>query len=534
MATTRFPEPSRSLRPASRPPQRDHSFGVVAGGRNQNRLRVGAVAVVLLVLIAAIGLFVLAHHVFGREAVVQDLEDALGIQVRIRNFRLIRFPHPGCVLEGVAFVQNQEADSPPLISIQRLTVTGSYLGLLAHRVPLIRADGMHVIVPPFGSGSLLSHKKSDTVVGEFATENAVLEFRRHDNTQAPVKFAIHRFAIHDLASDRAMTFETALSNPEPPGEIRANGKIGPWREGKGEQTPVQGNYSFERAELGSIGGIAGLLSSRGKFLGTFKELAVEGDTDTPAFEVKHSQHRTHLVTNFNALVDATNGDVTLRDVNAHFWNTRVRAQGTVDGKHGGAGKTALLEIAGREGRIEDLMMLFIRDKKSPIAGVVSFGAKTKIPPKEGPFLKKIELEGDFGIDAARFTNPEKQQQATELSEKARGKADQLEDGELPPERILSDLKGHVALKNGMATFSKLTFTVPGATAEMQGTYDLISERINLRGTLQMAAKLSQATTGVKSFLLKIINPFIKKDKPNQPISFRITGTYDKPEYSVSP
>src|SRR5262249_12116251 len=80
----------------------------------------------------------------------------------------------------------------------------------------------------------------------------------------------------------------------------------------------------------------------------------------------------------------------------------------------------------------------------------------------------------------------------------------------------------------------LTFTVPGATAEVQGTYDLISKRINLRGTLYMTAKLSQATTGVKSFLLKVINPFTKKDKPNEPVWFRLTGTYEKPIHSVPP
>jgi AsmA-like protein len=533
MATTRPRRPSRTTQVGRGPGQADHSFTLMQGGSIRKH-RILLAAAILLVLLLFVGFFLVSHHVFGRVAVLQDLREAIGAEVRIKDFRLLRFPHPGCVLEGVTFVQNGSANSRPLISIQKLTVVGSYWELLAHRVPLIRAEGMHVVVPPFGAGSPISHKKSNTVVGQFVTENAVLEFRRHDAAQPSVRFLVHHFVIHDLASDRSMTFETALSNPEPPGEIRASGKLGPWHEGNAEQTPVEGNYKFEHADLGSIGGIAGLLSSQGKFHGTFKELAVEGSTDTPAFEVTRSGHQTHLTSNFHALVDATNGDVTLRDVAAHFWNTRLQAQGTVDGKHGGEGKTALLQIVGREGRIEDLMMLFIHDRKSPIAGVVSFGARTVIPPEDRPFLKKIELEGDFGIDAAHFTNPEKQQQATELSEKARGKADELEDGKLPPERIVSDLKGHVLLKNGTASFSRLAFAVPGATAEMRGTYDLISERINLHGTLHMVAKPSKATTGVKSFLLKIINPFTKKDKPNEPISFRITGTYKKPEYSVSP
>ena len=488
----------------------------------------------MFVLLAVTGLLFLSHHAFSREAVIRDLEEATGTEVRIKDFKGVYFPHPGCLLENVTFVQNRGASSQPLITIQKLTVTGSYLGLLAHRVSSIHADGMHVSVPPLGSGGALSHKKSDTVVGQFITENAVLEFARRDATQAPLKFEVHAFVIHDLGSDRSMTFEALLSNPEPRGEIRANGKFGPWREGQAEQTPVEGNYTFQRADLGSLPGIAGVLSSQGKFQGTFKQLSVDGATDTPDFEVKHSDHRTHLTTNFHALVDATNGDVDLRQVNAHFWNTSLQAQGTVHGKPGGNGKTALVEFIGREGRIEDLMMLFIHQKKSPIAGIVSFGARTTLPPHDGPFLKKIELEGDFGIGAAHFTNPERQKNVTELSQKARGEADKLEDGDLPPERIVSNLKGHVVLKNGTATFSHLTFTVPGANTEMEGTYDLITERVNLHGTLQMAAKLSKATSGVKSFLIKIINPFTKKDKPKKPIKFRITGTYDKPDYSVSP
>jgi hypothetical protein len=532
MSTTRSSSVANPTDSRSRPTLQESSLPF--DPRRTRKRRIASAIVLTVALIASAGLLFLAAHLYSQRAVIRDLEEATGTEVRVKNFKAMYLPHPGCLLENVTFIQSRGASSQPLITIQKLTVIGSYLGLFAHRVSSIHADGMHVVVGPSGSGSPLNHKKSKTLIGQFVADNAVLEFLRHDSAQPSVKFQVHHFVIHNLGSDRSMTFETSLSNPEPKGEIRANGKFGPWREGEAEQTPVEGNYTFQRADLGSIPGIAGVLSSQGKFQGTFKQLSVDGTTDTPDFEVKHSDHRTHLTTNFHASVDATNGDVDLRDVYAHFWNTSLQAQGTVDGKHGGNGKTALVEFVGREGRIEDLMMLFIHEKRSPIAVVVSFGARTMLPPKDGPFLKKIELEGDFGIGAAHFTNPESQKNVTELSQKARGQADKLEDGDLPPERILSDLKGHVVLKNGTATFSHLTFTVPGANAEMEGTYDLISERVNLRGTLHMVAKLSKATTGVKSFLIKIINPFTKKDRPKKPIHFRITGTYRKPDYSISP
>jgi hypothetical protein len=120
-----------------------------------------------------------------------------------------------------------------------------------------------------------------------------------------------------------------------------------------------------------------------------------------------------------------------------------------------------------------------------------------------------------------------------LSERARGKAEKADNEEVSPDRILSDLKGHVRLKNGIARFSNLTFAVPGATARMNGTYDLFSERINLHGTLRMSKPLSKTATGVKSFFLKVIGPFTHKEKPAAPIPVSITGTWDHPEYHVS-
>jgi hypothetical protein len=101
--------------------------------------------------------------------------------------------------------------------------------------------------------------------------------------------------------------------------------------------------------------------------------------------------------------------------------------------------------------------------------------------------------------------------------------------------VLSDLKGHVVLKDGIASFSSLSFRVPGAVAQIHGTYYLVSERIDLRGILHIQAKLSDATTGIKSFLIKALNPFLKNDHPGAEVPMRITGTgtYSHPVYRLS-
>jgi hypothetical protein len=140
----------------------------------------------------------------------------------------------------------------------------------------------------------------------------------------------------------------------------------------------------------------------------------------------------------------------------------------------------------------------------------------------------VNFDGEFGISDARFTKPDTQANVNKLSERASGEKDEdFED-------VISDLKGHVILKDGVATFSNLTFSVPGARADLHGTFNLLNKQVNLQGTLEMDAKLSQTTKGVKSFLLKALDPFFKKKKhTGSVVPVKITGTYPHPTYGLA-
>jgi hypothetical protein len=59
--------------------------------------------------------------------------------------------------------------------------------------------------------------------------------------------------------------------------------------------------------------------------------------------------------------------------------------------------------------------------------------------------------------------------------------------------VLSNLKGHVLLKGGTARFSNLSFSVPGAVAQLHGPYDLISELICTEPSKLMPNHLRQLT-----------------------------------------
>ncbi len=472
---------------------------------------------------------------FTRKRVVKDLAYATSSRVEIRSFQQTFFPHPGCIAEGLTFRRSLDPQTPPLITIRRLIVQGTYTGLLTHYISVLRAEGMRIIVPPLGSSSSRPQATSAAQqssnnkleIGQMLTDDALLDFTSHNPHKPPIRFAIHQFSMQNWGTGRAMPFSTSLLIPTPPGEVVARGNLGPWI-GNPAQAPVTGEYSFKRADLGVFKGIAGVLSSNGKFQGTMRNLGVQGATDVPAFELTRNHHRVRLTTQFRASVNATNGDVILQDVNAHFWNTDVISHGNIEGRPGEKGKTASLNLMVRQGRIQDLLFLIVRSPKPPLSGVVSLKADATIPPGQKPFLRKLQLQGDFGVDDARFTKPATQQQMDQLSERARGHAE-VED----PADVVSDLKGHVVVNDGVAKFTNLSFKVPGADAEMHGTYDLLSQRVNLHGILRMQAKLSQATSGVKSFLVKALDPFLNNNRPGAPFPISITGTYHHPSYHVS-
>jgi hypothetical protein len=53
------------------------------------------------------------------------------------------------------------------------------------------------------------------------------------------------------------------------------------------------------------------------------------------------------------------------------------------------------------------------------------------------------------------------------------------------------------LNHAIATFSDLSFSVPGALAHVHGTYGRLTEQANLHGTLQVDNKLSKGSKGVE-------------------------------------
>ncbi|HXZ80723.1 MAG TPA: AsmA-like C-terminal region-containing protein [Terriglobales bacterium] len=484
----------------------------------------GWLLVATITVILAISAFALLvrHWPFTESAVVQSLEAASSSKVRIGSFRSLYFPHPGCVARDVAFVHDPGSNGPPLITIRQLAVQSSFLGMLRHHVRTLRIDGMQIQIPRQTDEKFKSTSKF--VIDELIANKATLIFPRAE--KKPLEFSIHWGRLRNVGGSGAMLFEVRLSNPEPPGEIEASGSFGPWNGADAGHTPLSGHYIFQRADLSIFHGIAGLLSSRGDFEGTLEHIAVQGSADTRNFTVTSSRHKADLKNQFQAVVNATTGETQLQRVDSQFRRTHLVSTGIVAKHEGTHGTLTTLNVCSKAGRIQDLLLLFTKADRSPMTGSTSFCANVSLPAQERPFLRQVELEGDFGIDTGSFTTPQTQENVNKLSAESRDQDDH------DPGTVLSGLKGHVKLIDGIATFTDLSFSIPGAFAQMQGTYDVISHQVDLHGTLKMDASLSHTAHGAKALIMKFMEPFFKRKPQGSVVPVKLTGTYEMPSFGL--
>ena len=122
---------------------------IVLTSSNKTRKVIVLAALATVVIFLAAIVVLVWRWPFSREAVLKDLQDASLSKVDIGAFHGTYFPRPGCVLEHVTFQHNPRAGSPPLITVERLRIEGSFFDLFRKRVRRVRAEGMRVQILVF-------------------------------------------------------------------------------------------------------------------------------------------------------------------------------------------------------------------------------------------------------------------------------------------------------------------------------------------------------------------------------------------------
>jgi hypothetical protein len=497
-----------------------------------------AAAAVVLVLLVTIASIVPFSPDVARRKLIAVLSERLESDVQLESLRLRVLPSLQAEGTGLTIKQRGPATRAPLISVRRFVVHGSLSALLRRHVSKVTLEGLAIEIPPKPEGSQPPQPDSSSggrsqlprslVLDELESTGATLTIVPRNPAKRPKVWAIHVLHMQAVAFDRAMPFQATLSNAVPPGEIQTRGSFGPWVADDPGATPVEGDFTFDKANLGVFEGISGILSSRGTFGGTLERMDVQGDTRVPDFTVASGGHPVPLETKYHATVDATNGDTILQRVDASFLKSSLTASGGIIDAPGPEGRTVQLDVKMDGARLEDMLRLAVKSERPPMSGHLSLTTVFVLPPGKIDVIKKLRLDGRFSISRALFTDPGVQTKIAELSMRSRGKQPTGK----PNRSVPSDFEGRFRLSGGLLQIPAVAFDVPGSMVRLAGTYDLPSERLDFAGTLVMEANISQTVTGFKSVLLKAVDPLFRHKGGGSEIPIKISGPVGSPSFGL--
>jgi AsmA-like C-terminal region len=500
----------------------------------------GACGVVAAVLVTTL-LSIPIRSETLKERVIALLSDQLESEVTIEHLEGRVFPRVSVSGRGVVIRQKGRTDVPPLIAISHFEIHGSFRDLMRHprRVSEVRLQGLEVKIPP-GDDEDDEPDKSDAdkreqarkleqvIIDRFEAPDTVVTLIPKRAGKQPKVFTVHHLVMDRLGINQTIPYIATLTNPVPKGEVETSGTFGPWNVAHPARTPVSGKYVFENANLATIEGIAGTLRSAGSFGGPLNRIQVEGVTDTPNFQIDVGGAPVPLTTRFIAVVDGSDGDTYLKQVDAKILGSSLTASGAVIGFEGVRGRQVEIDVTMPNGRIEDLLKLTVDSEKPLLVGGVNLQASLVIPPEKRKVIDKLRLRGTFGLTKARFTDNGVQTKLIGLSRRGQG----INNNE-PVGDVVSNLRGRLTLENGTAVFPSLTFSVPGAQVQLAGSYGMRSGDLNFRGKLALDATLSQAAGGgVKGFFLKVFDPFFREPGAGMVLPIKITGTRKAPKFGL--
>ncbi len=508
------------------------------GYSKNTRLLVGVLIALMALAGGATVVFWWRIQEVVREESVRRLEEHFNATAQLESLTLSIFPVPRLIGREVFLRHKGRTDIPPLIRIDRFTADLSPWGLLADpiRVDRVELVGLEIQIASEEDDDdrekPRDHKEVDPleahsfVIGEIKADGTRLTILPVDGD--PLVFDIRKLYLESVGLDHAMEFEAELVNAKPPGWIQSTGRLGPWNAEDPGGTTVEGEYRFDDADLSVFSGISGFLSSTGTYAGHLSRIEIDGSTDTPDFQVGEGQ-AVHLTADFHAVVDGTSGDTLLDPVRARFLRTSVTARGGVVEWEEGEGKAIRLDVTLDRARVEDLIALVLAPDTPLLTGDIQVKTDFQLPAGERDVIDRLRLDGEFSLTSAEFGRAEVRSQVEELSWRARGRPDEDEDR---VDRVVSHMRSRFVLDDAKIRFEGLTFEVPGARALLDGTHELHRGTLDFKGELRMEASVSQAVGGFRSFLLKMVDPFLRSGGDGAVISIKVDGTIDDPNFGV--
>ena len=458
----------------------------------------------------------------------------LGVLFRRQRGALVMVDGAGLVMR-----LHDRQDLPPLFAMHKFKFVVD-LGALTDKrkaVDSVLIDGLEVNLPPRQKDDQpavappappvkAGGPATSVLIRDVKIANATLSLLPADTAKKPLVFQIANLRLKSVGVGSPMKYDATLTIPRPPGLVRSQGDFGPWQTDDPSTTPLAGSYTYDHADLGVFNGIAGILTSTGKFDGTLGAVHATGECTVPDFRLKMTGHPVPVWAHFDALVDGTNGNTTLQPVHALLGHTAFITSGTVI-RHGDDKQRSIdLKLNMPNGDMRDLLRLATKDPPF-MDGRLDLKSTVSIPPLTKKVMDKLMLDGTFQVNDARFLKSNIQSQLDQLSRRGQGQP-----GNQAIDQVVSNMGGSFHLQNDLMTFRELTFAVPGAFVEMSGDYNMSHESLDFHGSLALVAKLSEMVTGWKRWILKPVDPFFEKNGAGTFLRIKVDGTTAQPKFGL--
>jgi hypothetical protein len=460
---------------------------------------------------------------------VRIIEARFDAIVGLEELGISIFPRLAIDGRGFSLTRTGDNERLPFIRIERFHASGSLLNLLKRSIGLVQIEGLEIDVArgrkPGDSGSGLGNVR-DLAIDEIRVKKGLLRLLPDDPEKLPLDFVLETVTFQGFSFERPGRYVAQLTNPKPTGLIQSSGWFGPWNTYSPGSTPLSGDYEFKNARLDTIKGIGGTLNSTGSFDGVLERISVKGTTTTPDFQLDLARQPLSLDTRYRAVVDGTSGDTYLEEVDATLGRSHILAKGSVAGVRGAKGRTISLNVTA-DGRFEDFLRLAVKTAQPPMRGGIALTTSLVIPPGEVDVVQRIQLKGSFKIRRGRFTSDNVQDKVDELSRRGRGEPENEQ-----VNNVLADFGGDFALRRGRLDLPSFQFQVEGARVALGGAYNLPTGRLDFKGFLLLDAPLSKTTTGIKSWLLKVVDPLFRKQGVGAALPIMATGTVNQPSFGL--
>lgn len=491
---------------------------------------------------------------YARQAAIGYLSQRFDADVELRSLN-IRLPETSLFqliltrgrgisarLEGqdLSLRMKDRPDSAPLFLIRKFRCTFQVDSLLHPPVVVsgIFVDGMAIQIPPRrpqtrapARAAAAPDRQSlptnpGVTIGKVSIRNATLVLEPNNAARVPLQFDIASLELEPGAAVDAMRYDASLTNAKPPGKIHAAGTFGPWHAGQPGDTPLDGVYVFDKADLGTLAGIAGILHSEGRFDGQLSALRVSGQASVPNFSLRGRGSPVPLFARFAALVDGTNGNTILQPVAATLGRTSFTTSGGIIRHAANQPRAISLDVTMKNGDLRDVLRLALKGDPF-MEGRLVLQTKIDIPPLAAKVRDKLILDGSFQVLDGRFRHSTIQRQIEALSRRSLGQAQNPEG-----DQVVSRMSGVFHLEDAAIRFRQLSFGVPGADLDLAGDYNLDSDALDFGGALKLQATVSQMVTGWRRLVLTPLDRFFEKEGAGTYLNIRVDGSSHAPKFGL--